>query len=119
MKGDADMRGIRNSGEIDNVLVRVSPDAATNLVLRQGLRPAADVGRGGDAGGTRSIERIEEGEDQGVISRRTTAYARLNRSRRARVEVQGQTSRPRRRRSQAAVGLARYCSREFRWYCRA
>src|SRR5437588_5408270 len=107
MKGNADVRGIGNTSEIDNVLVRVSSNAATDLVLRQGLRSAAGVGCGGDAGGTRSIERILEGEDQDMIPGRTTAQARLNRSRSARVEVQGQISRPRRRRSQIAVGLAR------------
>ena len=89
MKGDADMRGIGNTSEIDNVLVRVSSNAATDLVLRQGLRSAAGVGRSGDATGTRTNERIEEGEDQGVISERTTAQTGLNCSRSARVEIHG------------------------------
>src|ERR1700736_4429189 len=103
MKDDADMRGIGNTGEIDNVLVRVSPDAATNLVLRQGLRPAAGVGRGRDAGGARTSQRIEESKHHSVISRGSTAYARLDRSGTARVQVKPQIPRPRRRRSQVAV----------------
>ena len=63
MKRDADMRDIRNTGEIDNVIVRVSSDTATNLILRNRLRSAAGVGSGGDAGGTRTGQRIKEGED--------------------------------------------------------
>jgi hypothetical protein len=73
IESDVHMRGIGNPGEIDNVLVRVSPDAATNLVLRQGLRPAAGVGRGCDAGGARTSQRLEESKHQSVISRGITA----------------------------------------------